>query len=199
MSGRGAPVTYNVDMDEEALIDGCQRGDRDARRRVYEQHVERIHQLARRLLRDDQDAFDVTQDTFVRAFERMDSFGGRSGLGTWLYRIATNEALQLMRRRRTERNHAPHIVDFKSRDSRPDADQTRLDVCGALAQLSDEEQAVLALKYDQDLSYGEIGAVLDCPPGTVASRLNRARAQLRRILDPERKAAEETGPPRIKQ
>ena len=186
-------------MDEETLIDGCRRGDKDARRRVYEQHGDHVYQLARRLLRDDQDAFDVTQDTFVRAFERMDSFGGRSGLGTWLYRIATNEALQLMRRRRTERDHAPRVLDVKSRDSRPGADETRLDVREALAQLSDEEQAILALKYDRDLSYGEIGAVLDCPPGTVASRLNRARAQLRRILDPEWKAAEEIGPPRIQQ
>ncbi|MCH7871292.1 MAG: sigma-70 family RNA polymerase sigma factor, partial [Planctomycetes bacterium] len=89
-------------MNDETIISGCRRRDRDAQRQLYERHAERIYRTVLRMVRDRDAAFDVTQETFVRAFQKIGSFDGRAAIGTWLYRIATNEALQFLRKRETE-------------------------------------------------------------------------------------------------
>lgn len=178
-------------MDESELIDGCRRGDRDAQRRLYERYGERIHRLTLRLTRNAQDAFDLTQETFVRAFQRISAFDGRSDVGTWLYRIATNEALQLFRKRGTEQRHLRVLAEQRSVAANPGSATDSPDVDGALAQLSEPHRAILILKYQEDLSYDEISDVLEIAPGTVASRMNRARAELRAILADESSLPEE--------
>lgn len=172
-------------MDDAALIDGCRRGDRDAQHQLYERYGEQIHRLTLRLTRNAQDAFDLTQETFIRAFQRISAFDGRSDVGTWLYRIATNEALQLFRKRGTEQRHLRVLAEQKARadDARPAPNSP--DVDEALAQLSEPHRAILILKYQEGLSYDEISDVLEIAPGTVASRMNRARAELRAILADE--------------
>ncbi len=151
---------------------------------LYERYSDRIYRLALRITGNDQDAFDVAADAFVRAFERLGDFDGRSALGTWLYRIATNEALQLFRRRATEDRHQRILAEARERSgSAPPSPDLRALVQDALQLVSAEHRAVLLLKYDQGLDYAEIAEVLECAPGTVASRLNRARAELRAVMD----------------
>lgn len=186
-------------MDELALIEGCRRGERAAQHALYERHAERIYRLALRLCGNAQDAADITQDTFVRAFERISSFDGHAGIGTWLYRIATNEALQLFRRRGTEQRHLRKLAQEAASEAPTppgDGDEAS-NVTAVLLQLSEHHRAILVLKYQEQLSYEDIAEVLGCAPGTVASRLNRARAELRAALTSgEPPAAEEThGPP----
>ena len=92
-------------MTERELVELCRRGDRQAQRALYDQTAEAIYRLALRMTRNADDAFDVAQDTYVRAFTRIEQFDGRSSLATWLHRIAVNEALQLLRRRKNEQHH----------------------------------------------------------------------------------------------
>lgn len=167
-------------MDEASLVQACRRRDRTAQRALYERHIDRVYCLALRLTRNEQDAFDVAQEAFLRAFANICSFDQRSSLGTWLYRIVTNEALQLLRRRRIEQRHITE-VGHRCREAETDGSH-HLEVEDALDRLSDEHRAVLVLKYYQSLSYDEIAAVLELTAGTVASRLNRARSELRRVL-----------------
>lgn len=178
-------------MDESELIEGCRSGDRQAQRAVYDRHADRVYRIALRLTRDEQDAFDVAQDTFVRAFEQIGGFDARSRLGTWLYRIATNEALQLFRRRDTERRHLRIVSEQKNHATRPEAEAAQHEVDDALGQLSDEHRTILIYRYQEGFSYEEIADVLEIAPGTVASRLNRARAEIRALLGGD---TEETTP-----
>jgi RNA polymerase sigma-70 factor (ECF subfamily) len=180
-------------VDESGLIQGCRRRERGAQRALYERHGDRVYRLALRLTGDEQDAFDVAQATFVRAFEQIDAFDGRAQLGTWLYRIATNEALQLFRRRKTERRHLRIVGAQQERATRPEVEAARLEIDDALARLSAEHRAILVLRYQAGLSYEEIAEVLCVASGTVASRLNRARAELRKLLG--NVDAEENAPP----
>lgn len=182
-------------MDEAGLIRGCRAGDRAAQQALYETHAGRIYRLALRLSGNEQDAFDLTQDTFVRAFQHLESFDGRCRIGTWLYRVAVNEWLQFLRRRRTEQ---PHLRAFAlgrgaARDER--ANRHAPDVDAALAQLSVEHRLILLLRYHENLSYDEIAESLGVPPGTVASRLNRARNELRAALARQRQAVGEDAAP----
>ncbi len=169
-------------VDDAELIEGCKQGRRDAQRAMFDRYHERIYRLLLRLTRDEHQAFDLAQDTFLRAFDRIRDFEGRSGLGTWLYRIATNEGLQWLRRRRTERRHLEIIAQQRNTPERdPDVPDTP-DIDQALATLSEQHRLILLLRYQENLDYAQLAEVLDCSPGTVASRLNRARAELRAAL-----------------
>ena len=179
-------------MDEVDLIEGCSRGDRSAQHELYNRFGERIHRLTLRLTGNAQDAFDLTQDTFVRAFQRISSFDGRSGIGTWLYRIATNEALQLFRKWGTEQRHLKVLAEQRATATPKNQPTARQEVEDALARLSEPRRAILILKYQEGLSYDEIAEVLEIAPGTVASRMNRARAELRAILSGGPAPSEET-------
>jgi len=182
-------------MDEAELIRRCRRGERPAQRALYERHTDRVYRLALRLTGNEQDAFDVAQETFVRAFERIGSFDGRARLATWLYRIATNEAMQLFRRRQTDRRHLQIISARREEATRPEADAARLELDDALARLSEEHRTILILRYQEGLSYEDVAGVLEIAAGTVASRLNRARAELRKLLTDADADAEEKTPP----
>ncbi|MCG3132533.1 MAG: ECF RNA polymerase sigma factor SigW [Phycisphaerae bacterium] len=181
-------------MDEAAVVEGCRRGDRAAQRAFYEQHADRIYALTLRMTGRAEDAFDLTQDTFLRAFQQFANFDARAAAGTWLYRIAVNETLQFFRRRDRERAHLEtsrsEATGRTDDEAAAPAAPAETDVSAALADLSLEHRAVLILKYQTGLDYAEIAEVLDCAPGTVASRLNRARSELRRLLE-ARAAGEE--------
>lgn len=187
-------MTYDsCDVTEEELIDGCRRRERSAQCRLYEQHADRIYRVARRITRDADAAFDVTQETFIRGFDAIDSFDGRAAIGTWLYRIATNEALQFLRRRDTEQKHLRIVAQRADQAVEADSTSTYPDVEAALDALSEHDRVVLVLKYQENLSYGEIAYALECAPGTVASRLNRARERLRKIMAESSESEEESG------
>ena len=169
-------------MTQEELIEGCRCGDRDAQRALYEAHVDALFPVAQRLTGNAADAADCVQDVFVQALTHMDTFSGKSTLATWLYRITVNQALQLLRQRKRTAAKLRVLPVSASVPPADDAVDTQLDVEGALAAVSDEDRAIVILRYQQGLPYAEIAEVLDLPAGTVASRLNRARARLRVLL-----------------
>lgn len=169
-------------MTESELVERCRNADREAQRQLYEQTSARIYRLLLRMTGSEDAAFDLSQDTFVRAFSRIAQFNGESSLATWMYRIAVNEALQFLRRK------VPLQLDAQLEFSAPNSDIAHdwvvaaLDLEKALEQLDPLDRTILLLRYQEGLDYRAIAAVMDCPAGTVASRLNRARQRIRELL-----------------
>ncbi len=172
-----------IALDEQELISACRARDRSAQRRMYDATVERVYRLILRMVRNPDDAFDLTQEVYIRVFTQIDQFRSESSLTTWLHRIAVNEALAFLRRKKTEDRHlnSPSNRGRLQQTDTQDSNQ-RLDIRAALDQLSDEDRLILLLRYDQGHDYRSIGEVLECAEGTVASRLNRARAKLGGLL-----------------
>jgi RNA polymerase sigma-70 factor (ECF subfamily) len=170
-------------MTDAELRERCRRGERDAQRRLYEQCSDRVYGLLLRMTRNADDAFDLAQETFIRVFEKIDTFDGASSLATWVYRIAVNEALQFLRRQSLAARTIPKLAARDRGEATPLADDTRLDVAEAVAKLPPLERVLIELRYSQGLSYDEMAAILEKPPGTIGSGLNRAREILRQLLD----------------
>lgn len=182
-------------IDERELVARCRKGDRDAQREIYVRTSERIYRLLLRMTRNADDAFDLAQETYLRAFARMAHFDGRSSLATWLYRIAVNEALQFLRRsERVRKNLQAEAVQNRTTD---DGERiiARLDVEEALTTLSPDDRAILLLRYQEGQDYRQIAQVLQCAEGTVASRLNRARGRLAQLLGSDYASTEEVKVP----
>lgn len=179
---------------EHELVARCKRGDRDAQRALYEQTSERVFPLLVRMTRSPETAEDLAQETYLKAFSSITTFDERSTVHTWLYRIAVNEALQWLRRKR------PTTLDPEVAAIRPDPRNnghetaTRLDVEAAMALLDPADRTILLLRYQEGLDYRAIADVTDIAMGTVASRLNRARDRLRGLLGDFAPAREETQP-----
>lgn len=169
--------------DDTDVISACARGDRRAQEELYLQHSLHVYGLMCRLVGRD-NAEDLTQQVFLKLFRSIGKFNGWSSFSTWLYRLATNEAFQFLRRER-RRTLAPMVresVDESRGDSAMLEDAEALE--WALFRLDPDIRAVFILREVQRLSYHEIALTLDIAEGTVASRLNRARRSLLELLKP---------------
>jgi RNA polymerase sigma-70 factor (ECF subfamily) len=160
-------------------IELAAQGDRAAQRMIYDSLVGRVYRSVLRIVGPG-DAEDVTQEVFLRLFAKLGSFRHDSEFTTWVYRLAVNEALQHLRRLR-RRATVPLEEDTLPAPEQPDADLGEL-LGVALAQIDAELRMVLELKEIEQLSYAEIAELLGIPAGTVGSRLNRARHDLREKL-----------------
>jgi RNA polymerase sigma-70 factor (ECF subfamily) len=173
-------------------VEACRAGQTEAFGALVLRYQERLYQTLLRLCGSSEDAKDVLQDTFLRAYEKLDQFQGDSSFYTWVYRIGVNLALSGHRRKRSRISigrageHEGHGYD-EAADLSPEADPTyhleRAEreqiVETALGQLGPEHRAVVVLKDFDGRRYEEIGAILIVPVGTVRSRLHRARCELR--------------------
>jgi len=186
-------VRVKSDLERE-LVEGCRRQDRSAQRQLYDLTSEKIHRLMLRMTRNAEDAFDLTQDAYVRVFTQIEQFDGRSSVATWIYRIAVNQALQFLRRARTGREKLDILRQTASASFDDQRHVTQLDVRSALAGLDPDEQAILLLRYHEGHSYQEIADILGCAEGTVASRLNRAKQKLKDGLSASYGPPEENTP-----
>lgn len=188
------------DPDREAIL-AFRAGDATAFDRLVRRHQDRIHRLARRLLNDPEAALDAAQETFVKAWRALDRFEGHALFSTWLTRIAINQCRNELRRRKTVKHTRPLSLDAPV----PGTETTRVELIAgvepqgwesargheveaaireAMARLEPEVREVLLLREVEDLSYEDMAEVLAVPVGTVRSRLHRARADLRRRLEP---------------
>jgi RNA polymerase sigma-70 factor (ECF subfamily) len=172
----------NDAWDERHVLEGCRRGERAAQQELYVRTSERIYRILLRLARDPERAFDLAQETYLKAFSKITQFDGRSSLATWLYRIAVNEALYAARRATVADSAAQVLGSTEPTGSEDDSLTTRLDVTEALAQLPEADRAILALRYQEGLDYAAIAEITGLADGTIASRLNRARNRLREFL-----------------
>lgn len=163
-----------------AIVAACQRGERTAQRRLYELCHQRVHRVAVRMV-GIQEAADVTQQVFLQAFRSIGQFSGRSRVETWLYRLTVNESLQFLRRNRRWQFAG---LDWEPMDpSHHGGDAERREVLEqALARLEPDLRMIFVLREVEELSYHDIAEALQIPEGTVGSRLNRARRELKQLL-----------------
>lgn len=180
---------------ETGLISQSRSGDTVAFDQLITIHRDRVYMIANHILRNNDDALDVTQETFLRAWKSLARFDGSATFGSWLSRIASNASIDLIRRRQshpqTEFEAAPMSIDAASRTtpSQPDRPGESIDRTemrerfeAALGTLSLEHRTVVVLKEVEDLSYQEIADTVGCSIGTVMSRLFYARKKLQNEL-----------------
>lgn len=163
------------------IVAACQQGDRVAQRELYEHCCPMIFGLVVRMV-GLQEAADVTQQIFLQTYRTIRQFSGRSRFETWLYRLAINECLQF-RRRAMRRPFEPVEVEPADHRAGPTArvqDRELLEL--ALQRLDPELRSLFLLREVEGLAYRELAEVLEISEGTVASRLNRARSQLKENL-----------------
>lgn len=171
---------------EKTVIRRAARGDAAAFEQLVTAYQGGVYRLALRMCGSAAAAEDVAQEAFLSAWKNLPQFRGDSQFSTWLYRLTTHAAIDYLRREK--RHEAADIDDVTVADdaSSPqetaERKETRVAVRDALAALSPEYREVILLRYMQELSYAEIGIALHLPPGTVKSRLNRAKGQLKEIL-----------------
>ncbi len=163
----------------------AQAGDRRALDELLRRHYDRVHAVCRRITGSASDADDACQEAMIRIVRSIDGFDQRAAFSTWAYRVATNAALDELRRRK--RRPALRVVtdDGATNDPADPAGEAQLDAVAtrssleqALAGLGEEFRTAVVLRDVADLDYAEIAAVLDVPIGTVRSRISRGRAQL---------------------
>ena len=177
--------------DETELIRKATRGDREAFGILVERYQRRVIGVALAVVHNPEDALELAQETFVRAFENLRSFESRSSFSTWLYRIAANLAIDLRRRERRhtfvrgdEAETEIERLPSPAGDSFAEFSRGELNyrLRAALDELTPDHRAVILLREVEGLSYDEISDMLQCPRGTVMSRLHYARNRLRDIL-----------------
>jgi RNA polymerase sigma-70 factor (ECF subfamily) len=167
------------DHTDRALAAAAVRGERGAIDTLLARHLDRVHAVCRRILGNDQDALDATQEALIAITRGIASFDGRARFTTWCYRVATNAALDEARRRKRRPVVVEELPDTPGTTADPGARVAEaLDVDAALAALPADYRAAVALRDLAGLDYAEIATVLGIPPGTVRSRIARGRAAL---------------------
>jgi RNA polymerase sigma-70 factor, ECF subfamily len=190
------PPSHDADDEvasERQWIARAQKGDQEAFAALVQCHQRQVYQLAVRMLRDEDEASEATQEVFLAAWQHLSSFRGDARLATWLYRITYNHCLKVSENRRRD-HEARQALATASREGRS---VSQLSASMALAaerdiqatvrqqidQLPNKYKRALVLRHLQDLSYEEMSDVMRVPIGTVKTQLFRARALLKERLD----------------
>ena len=180
-------------MDDKHIVAQARRGDLSAFEELVTRYEKRVYAIALRSSGSPEDAADITQEVFLKAWRSMESFRGDSGFATWLFRITMNMCVDHARRRQTQPQTQP-LVQGEEDDERPIPDtaptpeehlensELGRELAAALDEVSDEHRRIVLLRDVSGMSYTEIAEVLEISEGTVKSRLSRARIALRKIL-----------------
>jgi RNA polymerase sigma-70 factor (ECF subfamily) len=181
-------ATMDERVSGEQIVEACRQGDREAFRLLFERHKDRVYSVALYFFGGDAaTASDVTQQVFLKLFDKIGQFQGDAEFTTWLYRMATNACIDEQRKRK---RFLPFGDAFKLHEPRVSTHQEETAARGetadsvqqAIALLKPKLRVVMLLKYFEELSYEEIAQALGCSKGTVASRLNRGHKILARKL-----------------
>jgi RNA polymerase sigma-70 factor (ECF subfamily) len=178
----GAPTTPSDG--DRADARRAAAGDVRAYERLYRAHLPKIYSLVSRMAGRDE-ADELTQDVFVRAWQKLGLFRGDSAFGTWLHRLAVNVVLEWMRARRHEklRHQGDPETVFRTAPGRPVRPDLALDFEAALAELPEGAREVFVLHDVEGHKHGEIGSLLGISVGTSKAQLHRARMLMRRFLE----------------
>lgn len=176
-------------LDERALVEACAKGHREAFDVIVGRHRRAVYQLCYRFVGNPQDASDLAQEVFLRAYRSIGRFKGESSLATWLYRIGVNVCLNQLGRKtpKSEPLDERHPVQ----DAAPDAmatllaDERAARVRAAIARLPDKQRATLILRVYQELPHQEIAAILGGSEGAVKANFFHALQNLRKLLGGE--------------
>jgi RNA polymerase sigma-70 factor (ECF subfamily) len=186
------------------LVERLQAGDMAAFAGLIRRYQDRVFNTVWRICGHADDAADLTQEAFLKAYESIGRFRGQSGFYTWLFRIAVNLAIshrRTMKRRGTQSLDAPTAPDVSGSQAEslgkrmrektahdPTAGAVNSELHGhvvaALHEIEEDFRAVIVLRDVEGFDYRQIGEILDIAPGTVKSRLHRGRLALRKLLEP---------------
>jgi RNA polymerase sigma-70 factor, ECF subfamily len=169
-------------LTDDDAVAAAVAGDRAALESLLERHADRVYAVCRRVLSDPDDALDATQEALIAIARSITSFDRRSAFSTWVYRVATNAALDEARRK----NRRPIPTETVAEIAAPGSVEARvaatIDVGSALTRVPEEFRVALVLRDACDLEYSDIAEVLDVPIGTVRSRIARGRKALAAAL-----------------
>ncbi len=182
--------------DDEVLVRSTQKGDSAAFDILVERYRERLYATVYHMTANHEDANDLVQDTFIKAFKSLNSFRGQSSFYTWVYRIAVNRTINFIKRRKTRNQYSlddldssiqtdPDLVEMMSHVTpRREVGLTELHekLNEALQKLSESHRAVVTMHDVQGMTHADIAKVMRCSEGTVRSRLFYARQQLQGML-----------------
>jgi RNA polymerase sigma-70 factor (ECF subfamily) len=194
---RPAPGTVRRDADTN-LVRAAQAGSREAYGELVRRYQDRIYTIVSGMVPDREDALDLTQETFVKAYMGLNRFRQGSGFYTWLYRIAVHLCIDYGRKRRRRQEPLPldeylqHNPGAEPEDSSPESDPERATmnhhlraaIRTALLELSEPYRTAVILRDVEGLSHEEIATIMLCALGTAKSRIQRGRYQLRDLLRP---------------
>ena len=181
---------------DKILVERVKSGDKAAFDLLVLKYQQRIVNLVSRFVRNPADALDVTQEAFIKAYRAMPNFRGESAFYTWLYRIAVNTAknyLAVQARRPTSDQDISEIEQIEGNSALKEQatpenlllrDEIQQTIIDAIENLPDELRVAITLREVDGLSYEEIAAAMDCPIGTVRSRIFRAREAINLELEP---------------
>jgi len=171
-------------LDEKHLVARVLARDAEAERAFYEAHVDRVYRLAYRMAGDEALAEDFTQDTFLRAFDRLPGFRGEARLSTWIHSIAVSVILNGLRRvkRRRDRETCVEHPDALGHRNPGPGPETRIGLTRAIDGLTDKLRVVLLMHDLEGYTHEEIAGALGIPVGTSKARLSRAHDKMRRAL-----------------
>jgi RNA polymerase sigma-70 factor (ECF subfamily) len=175
------------ERDDTVLVEQCLKGDKRAFEALVLRFEKPIYNLALRMVRVSEDAEDITQTVFIKAYEKLESYNPAHRFFSWLYRIAVNESINFCKRnRRTEEYESGVTASVKhTAEEHYRAGQLEEDIGDAIGRLKIDYRLVIVLKHYHDFSYKEMSDVLQIPEKTVKSRLFTARQQLKSILEKE--------------
>jgi RNA polymerase sigma-70 factor (ECF subfamily) len=179
----------SVEPSDGQLITDLQSGDLGALGILYERHKTKVYRTALAITRDPTTAEDVLQDCFLRMYEYSHSIDGSLPLQPWLYRVTANLAFNLSRRRKRWQAALDEMIYWltgpilRSPEWQAEKSDAREKMMHAISLLSINQRIVIVLYYLNSLSVKEIASILDCPVGTVKSRLYHGRENLRRRLE----------------
>jgi RNA polymerase sigma-70 factor (ECF subfamily) len=185
-----------MEWSDEAAAASAKAGDADAFRVLVERHSRPLFRLAYRMTGNEQDAEDMVQETFLRAYRRIAKFDERASFGTWLYRITVNCSLDLVRARKRRSEHTgpvnPEMEDIMQSlpASSPTPDrmamsgEARQRITDAMEELSASERTAFVLRHFEGMCIDEVSRVLGCRPGAARHCVFRAVQKLRRALEP---------------
>ena len=184
-----------MERTDRELVRESRRGEKEAFRELVERYQRKVLSIAMGMVQNREDALELTQETFVKAYENLSKFKGESSFYTWLYRIVVNLAIDFRRRDRrhptvslvdriTGEDLEPNIPDSQLSDpyNRASAREIGDRVAEAISELTPDHKAVILLREVEGLSYEDISEVMNCSKGTVMSRLHYARKKLQSKL-----------------
>ena len=182
--------------EEARLVREIRAGDGDAFETLVREHQTRVYNLALRMTGNEEDALDISQETFLKAWRTLGKYRGDCSLGSWLYRIASNLSIDLLRKNKRRQTEKVVSLDDPGEDDRPlelpdlreepqtilEREENRRAVWECLEKLPEEQKIILVLRDVNGLSYEEIAASMGLELGTVKSRIFRAREKLANLL-----------------